>query len=134
MPAGDLFESAREEILRLHAFFVAWFRGEPADFADCERAFAPDFRMVTPDGAVHERESAVKRLRAARGSAGGDFTIEIAEPRLVWRLGDAVLVEYVERQQRHGKASARRATALFTRAEAAPAGALWRHLQETWIG
>ena len=75
MSAGDLFESAREEVLRLHAFFVAWFRGEAADFAGCERAFAPDFRMVTPDGAVHERESVMTRLRAARGSASADFTI-----------------------------------------------------------
>lgn len=133
MPSGDLPGRVRAEIVRLHAFFVAWFRGEAADFSDCERAFAADFRMVTPDGAVHERESVLTRLRAARGSAGAGFAIEIDEPRLAWQAGDAVLMEYVERQQGEGRASARRATGLFTREDTAIGGVLWRHLQETWI-
>jgi hypothetical protein len=133
MPAASLADKAEAEVHRLHAFFVAWFRGEAADFSDCERAFAGDFRMVTPDGAVHARAAVVDRLRAARASTDVDFAIEIAEPRLAWLRDDAVLLEYVERQHRDGQATARRATGLFIRAESAPAGVLWRHLQETWI-
>jgi hypothetical protein len=133
MPAGSLADKAEAEVRRLHAFFVAWFRGEAADFSDCERAFAGDFRMVTPDGAVHARTAVIDRLRAARASTGGDFAIEIAEPRLAWRGDEAVLLEYVERQHRDGQATARRATGLFTEAISAPGGVLWRHVQETWI-
>jgi hypothetical protein len=133
MPAASLADKAEAEVHRLHAFFVAWFRGEAADFSDCERAFAGDFRMVTPDGAVHARAAVVDRLRAARASTGVDFAIEIAEPRLAWLRDDAVLLEYIERQHRDGQATARRATGLFTAAESAPGGVLWRHVQETWI-
>jgi hypothetical protein len=133
MPAASLADKAEAEVHRLHAFFVAWFRGEAADFSDCEGAFAGDFRMVTPDGAVHARAAVVDRLRAARATTGGDFAIEITELRLAWRNDDVVLLEYVERQRRDGQATARRATGLFTEAESAPGGVLWRHVQETWI-
>jgi len=129
----DLAGKANREVEALHQFFVAWFLGEPADFTACEAAFAPDFRMVTPDGAVHERAAVVARLRAARASAPADFTIAIVEPRVAWQTADAVLLEYVERQYRDGRTSMRRASGLFTGETAAPRGVVWRHLQETWI-
>jgi len=129
----DLAGKASREVEALHEFFVAWFRGEPANFALCEAVFAPDFRMVAPDGAVHERAAVMVRLRAARASAPADFAIEIVQPRVAWQTTDAVLLEYVERQYREGRTSLRRSSGLFTGETAAPRGVVWRHLQETWM-
>ena len=127
---------AREEVIALHRFFMAWFvdGGDTAiDFTLCERAFAPDFRMVGPDGEVYERKGVLERLRAARGATKPPFRIDILEPRPVWSAEEAVLLEYVERQYREGGSTRRRSTGLFTRSQSAPRGVHWRHLQETWI-
>lgn len=134
MTARDLAERAVDEARALHAFFVAWFRaGAGADFARCEAALAPDFRMVTPDGRVHERAAVIDRLRSAAGTAADDFAIDILQPTVVWRAGDAVLLEFVERQYREGRTTSRRSTGLFTDQPGAPNGVVWRHLQETWV-
>jgi hypothetical protein len=132
----SLQELAKREVVALHEFFVGWFRGELAEsaFASCEDAFAADFRMVTPEGAVHEREAIVARLRAARGRLPPDFSVDVIDPNPFWSAGDAVLLEYVERQYRDGRTTRRRSTALFTSEPSAPRGVYWRHLQETWIG
>lgn len=134
--ATDLASRAIDETRQLHAFFVAWFRGETgsdADFAPCEAALAADFRMVTPDGEAHDRAAVVERLRSAQGSAGTDFVIEIVEPRAAWQSSDAVLLEFIERQYRNGRTTSRRSSGLFTEEPAAPRGVVWRHLQETWM-
>ncbi len=136
MAPGDRVARAIRETRDLHAFFVAWFRvagGPAADFARCEAALAPDFRMVTPDGRVHDRAAVVDRLRAAKGSADPDFSIDILQPTAVWQTGDAVLLEFVEQQYRGGATTSRRSTGLFTDQPAAPNGVVWRHLQETWM-
>jgi hypothetical protein len=130
-----LAELARREIVALHEFFVAWFRGSAAeiDFAACEAAFAPDFRMVSPDGMVHGRAAVLQRLRQARNSQPPDFAIVISGIEPLWRQSDAVLLGYVEQQYRSGSVTRRRSTALFTAEPAAPHGVVWRHLQETWM-
>ena len=134
MASRDLALRAIDEVHGLHAFFVAWFRADDvADFARCEAALAPDFRMVTPDGRVHERAVVIDRLRAAHGTAAAGFTIDILQPNIVWRAGDAVLLEFIEQQYRDGGTTSRRSTGLFTDQPGAPNGVVWRHLQETWI-
>jgi hypothetical protein len=132
----SLQELAKREVVALHEFFVGWFRGELAEsaFASCEGAFAPDFRMVTPEGAVHDRAAVVERLRAARGRFPPDFSIEVIDPAPIWSADGAVLLEYVEQQYRDRRSTRRRSTALFTSEPSAPRGVYWRHLQETWIG
>ncbi len=130
----DLAQRAIDEARELHAFFVAWFRaGSSADFTRCERALAPDFRMVTPDGRVHERATIIDRLRAARGTAAGDFFIDVLQPIVAWRTEHAVLLEFIERQYREARTTDRRSSGLFTDQSGAPNGVVWRHLQETWI-
>ena len=134
--ADSLADQAIEEIHALHAFFVDWFRGtraSPEDFAVCQASLAPDFRLINPDGTIHDRVSILERLRAARGSASPDFLIEVLQPRVVWQSADAALLEYVERQYRDGRTTIRQSTGLFTPSWAAPHGVVWRHLQETWI-
>ena len=132
--ATDLTIRAISETQQLHAFFVAWFRGQKdADFMRCEAALADDFCMVTPDGEVHDRTAVVERLRSAHGSFGPDFVIEIVDPRATWQSNAAVLLEFIERQYRSGQTTSRRSCGLFTDEPTAPRGVVWRHLQETWM-
>jgi hypothetical protein len=136
MAPVDLAGKAMDETRQLHAFFVVWFRGDAgpmADFATCEASLAPNFRMVTPDGRVHNRAAVIERLRSARASAAADFAIEILEPRAAWQSRDAVLLEFIERQYRDGRVTSRRSSGLFTEEPTAPRGVVWRHLQETWM-
>ena len=134
--AATLPELARREVVAMHAFFAAWYTGADtpaADFAACEAAFAPDFRMVTPDGIVHERLAVLKGLRRSRRSQPASFAIAVSGIEPLWQQGDAILLGYVEQQYRDGRTTRRRSTALLTRETAAPRGVVWRHLQETWM-
>ena len=136
MSTSLLPDLAIGEIVRLHDFFAAWFTATPdaaIDFADCERAFAPDFRMIGPDGRIATMPGIVAWLRDARGTRQDGFSIAIHETRCVWQQGDAVLMEYVEEQTQAGETTRRQSCALFMRAHAAPGGVVWRHLQETWL-
>jgi len=132
---APLAELAQREVIALHEFFVAWFRPATAApaFGECEAALAPDFRMVTPDGAVNDRAAVLQGLRQARGSQPADFAIVVADVGMLWQEGDAILLGYVEEQYRTGSITRRRSTALFTAEPAAPRGVVWRHLQETWM-
>jgi hypothetical protein len=127
---------AFEAVTALHAFFVAWFRdkgGAVSDFSRCEAAFAPDLRMIGPDGRAHARDAILRQIRDARGTVGEDFNIRILDGRTIWADGNAILLEYVEEQYRDGRTTRRRSTALLSRALQAPHGMEWRHLQETWM-
>jgi hypothetical protein len=128
-------EMAWREVVALHAFFESWFRsgGEAPDFTECECALGPDFSMIGPDGEMHGRDAVIERLRQARGAYPADFRIEVRDSGVIWTHGEAVLLEYTERQYRDGRTDARRSTALFLASAAAPRGVEWRHLQETWI-
>jgi hypothetical protein len=133
--AGSLAERAEREVHARHDFFVAWFAGEAldADFAATERAFAPDLVRIGPDGARQDRDAVLAMLRAARGAHPAGFAIEIAVGEARALGPDLVLVVYDERQRIGAGRTARRTTALFGRDDAAPEGAVWRHLHETWI-
>ena len=132
---APLEQLAIDEVVALHAFFVAWLRAElsAAEFRRCESALAADFRMITPDGRAHGRDAVIGRIRAARGTAGHSFGIRIVDPRTVWSDGNAILLEYVEEQYRDGRTTRRRSTGLLTRNSLAPNGIEWRHIQETWM-
>lgn len=133
---GTLFDRASAEIVALHRFFVQWYDGgtaAAADFASFERAMGPGMQMIPPSGAVLDRDQVIGHVRANRSAFDGDFAIEIADIRPAWQAGDAILVTYVEKQRRAGKATARRASALFSENPSAPNGVEWRHLHETWM-
>ena len=128
------FETARSEIVRLHDFLGAWFRGEAAadrfdpDFADVLHA---DFENIQPSGTVLSRADLLEPIRVAHG-ANPDFRITIEEPRLVAAWPGLILATYVEFQTgaRHSMPeNRRRSTVLF---ETGPR-LTWRHLQETGL-
>ena len=129
-------DRAAREVIGLHDFFCAWLR--PANGADLdpgrfERALAPGFRLIGPDGSVRDRETVVAWLHQMRGSRGADFRMEVTDFHAVWSKGDALLLEYVETQYLQGETTRRQSTALLCRAPAAPLGIAWVHLQETWL-
>jgi hypothetical protein len=134
--AMSLYDRAREEILDFHRFFVAWYDKATAaetGFARCEAAFGDGFRMTPPTGRTFVRTETIDLIRANRASFDRDFAIEIDAIERIWESGEAILVTYIERQNRRGQKTARRATALFTENPSAPHGVAWRHLQETWL-
>lgn len=128
-----LAELAAREVVALHEFFMAWFRPGPTpDFRACERAFHPDFRMITPAGRLLSRSEIIQGIQAARGALQESLTIDIRDIRTLWQEGDAALLAYIEQQYRDGRTTRRRSSALLLREPSAPRGILWRHLQETW--
>jgi hypothetical protein len=133
---SSLVDQAWREVVALHAFFESWLReGGHAglDFSEAEAAIGRDFRMVSPDGTIGDREEIVSSIRGERGTREPDFRIIAVDPKAVWAGDGAVLLEYTEQQYRAGRTTRRRSTALFLADPAAPRGVVWRHLQETWM-
>jgi hypothetical protein len=135
MSASTLAAHARQEVVELHDFFVAWLRGEaPAgDFSRAEASIGSGFRMISPDGKIEESAAVLAWIRGAHGTRPSPFTIAVLDHRTIWAGEDAALLEYTEQQYRDGRTTRRRSTALFVANPAAPRGVEWRHLQETWM-
>ena len=131
----SLIRDAEAEVVARHDFFVAWFTGRADESAmdTSARAFAPDMRMIAPDGGIASSAEVVAMLRRARAILRDDFEIRVklVESRLL--SPELALVTYDEHQHRNGKRTARRSTALFSPDKDAPEGVVWRFLQETWI-
>lgn len=96
----DEFDRALREVVRLHEFLGAWFRGELADgqfdpgFAN---ALHPDFENVQPAGVTLTRSNLLDSIRAGRG-ANRDFRIAIEAPRLLGTWHELILFQYIEKQ------------------------------------
>jgi hypothetical protein len=58
-------DDCRAEIETLHGFFLRWYRGEPGRdrFARVERALAPGFERLTPEGSIAGRETVLASVR-----------------------------------------------------------------------
>jgi hypothetical protein len=134
-PSQSLTDLAWQEVVALHAFFETWLQESESDmdFSEVEAAIGKDFRIISPDGTIEEREAVVSSIRNARGSRGPTFTIAVLDPHAIWASDGAALLEYAEQQYRDGRTTRRRSTALFLASPAAPRGVVWRHLQETWM-
>ncbi|QIA24973.1 DUF4440 domain-containing protein [Mesorhizobium sp. AA22] len=132
----SLLSRASAEIVDLHRFFVDWFDRASADMVDFsrfERVMGDGFCMVAPSGQVLDRKAVLDHIKASRATCDGDFAISIEDIRAGWQAGDTIVISYVEAQQRAGKHSRRRSSAVFTTSSSAPNGVEWRHLHETWL-
>jgi hypothetical protein len=132
----SLFDRASKEIVDLHVFFVEWYdkaTASASDFARFDRVMGPGMQMIPPSGAILDRETVVDYVRKNRGTFNGDFAIEITDISPAWEASGAICLTYIEKQQRTGVNTARRATVFFTESSSAPNGVEWRHLQETWL-
>lgn len=125
------------EVAELHRFFEQWFAGDlPATaLARLDRALAPGFTMVTPDGATSDRAGVILAVRSAHGCAasGGPDRIRVRDVRVRHRAGAVALATYEEWQRSGGVDRGRLSSALFATEADGPNGVRWLHLHETWL-
>ena len=132
-------DACGEEIETLHGFFVRWYRGEPDRdrFARVERALAPEFERITPEGAIAGRETVLAGVREGYNTYDPDSCdIEIRHVTPVEVHKDRALVRYEEWQTMDGETTGRLSTALFgpsASQQGTASGVEWRYLQETWL-
>ncbi len=133
----DVFTACEQEVVGLHRFFEAWFRG---NFSDRERGFRrfsdvmdPGFMIVSPRGTATALPELSAGLRGAFGSWSADEKIEVRDLQLRHAHADLALLTYVEAQHARGKDTARLSTVLMRQDEGTPNGVRWLHLHETWL-
>lgn len=128
---------AEREIVELHDFFTAWFRGDLANdgaaFARFEEALADGFTIITPGGIVLSRDRILDAVRDGHGS-DASARIWIEDVRVRQESCEVVIATY-EEWQRSGEAPARGrlSTVVFQRDDAAMNGWRWLHVHETWL-
>ena len=116
-------------IVELHDFFAAWYRGDAAaDMALMERVLAPDFRLVTPKGAMFDRAAILEGTRNQHGQHA-DARIEI-RPVVCTRARGLHLSTYEEWQFDDVERPARLSTAVLS---SDGDGLLWHVVHETWL-
>lgn len=136
-PTGALRARCEDEVVDLHRFFQAWYRGEidpdGGGFSRLSDVLAEGFHMVSPDGEVIGRGEILSALRAAHGSKVADFVIRTDECR--FRSGSRRLgvVTYEEWQEEGGTRRGRIATAVLQDRADAPNGVEWVHVHQTWL-
>jgi hypothetical protein len=131
-----LHDRCAAQIGDLHRVIEEWLTGRvprtPASFAAFDEAHAPDFTMVTPEGALLTRDQLLPGFEGAHGSAPG-LSIRIVEVTVVHADAGSVVATYEEWQDSPAGRSGRRSTVLLVRDAGAPHGLRSRHLHETWI-
>ena len=137
MPTGALRARCEDEVVELHRFFQAWYRGEidpdGGAFSRLSDVLGESFHMVSPDGELVGRGEVLAVLRAAHGSKGADFVLRAEECR--FRTGSRRLgvVTYEEWQEEGGTSRGRIATAVLQDRADAPNGVEWVHVHQTWL-
>lgn len=116
-------------LVRLHDFFAAWYRGEStADLATLEKALAADFKLITPDAAIIDRNAVVAATAAKRG-AFPDSQIRI-DARHCTRLRGLHVSTYEEWQADDIERPARLSTAVL---DVVDGDWRWHLVHETWL-
>lgn len=131
----DHLNVAHMEVVRLHDFLGAWFRGEEgkdtfaASFAD---VLHDEFENIQPAGAILKRSDLIEQVWNGHGT-NPNFQISIEEPRLLGYWPDLLLFQYVELQtgaRSSAPENRRLSTVLF---EVANEGFFWRYLTEVGL-
>ena len=135
-------ENWQLEVVELHAFFEAYFRGELAagDVDRFERVLAAGFTIVAPGGGVSSREQTLTAVRANHGAAP-ELRIRVEDAELLIpgdgsSTGDGGLLvgRYVEVHDSPAGTTRRISTVVMSPAAEAPNGLVWRTVHETWLG
>lgn len=122
----------RDEIVELHEFFEAYFLGTESSLGRAESALAPEFTIVTPDGAESDRAGTLEMLRNGHAHAT-ELSITTTDHRLIAGTDEVVVAGYVEHHQFGHRENHRCSTVVFIADPGAPNGWSWRHVQETWL-
>jgi hypothetical protein len=131
-------ENVKQEIVRLHDFFVVWMTGavqqtdeEFMRFAD---SMGDNFYIVAPSGLLTRREALVKGLYQTYNQRQ-IFRIWIENVQVQHVLGDVIVATYEEWQSfdDEDNTTARLSTVVFSVDESKPNGLLWQCVHETWL-
>ena len=125
----------RDEIARMHDFFVAWVTGAaPRDDAyfdrHCRAHFDPRFQIIQPSGTLFSLDAILDMIRGAHGS-NTDFAIEVEDVTVCFEQPGVAVVTYIERQRNAVNSTppdnARLSTAVFRTGPELR----WLHVHET---
>lgn len=128
----------QREIENLHVFFEDWLGGNlpcaKMSFERLERALAPSFVIITPEGTVCARAPLIDSLYKGHGSRRG-LRIRIKHPTLRFEKSDLTVATYEEWQEHAETTTARLSTVVFQKnTGGAYSDALrWLHVHETWL-
>lgn len=137
IPTEALRARCEDEVLELHRFFQAWYRGEiDADgeaFGRVSEVLAEGFHLVSPEGEMVARSDILAAIRRSHASKPADFVIRTE--RCHFRAGGRGLgvVTYEEWHEEEGKSRGRISTAVLQDRADAPQGVEWVHVHETWL-
>lgn len=132
-------EGCEREIRALHDFFVEWYCGTRDEdaFDRLDRALAPAFERVAPDGSVADKPAVIDGIRETYDEYD-TFEIEIRNVEVVRMDDDRALLRYDEWQTTPSGSNGRRSSVLFgpaadpEDADSSPRAA-WLYLHETWL-
>lgn len=127
-------DACAAEVASISEFFAGWYRGElertPAQFERLERALAPDFRFITPDGTAVDRALLLQVMESEWGTKP-DLEMWTCGFRLEEAAGDSCVFVYEEHGQSAGRRKATLVRAVVRESAAAPNGLQWVRLSES---
>lgn len=123
-------EPVRNEAIRLHRFFSAWYDGQEdlaiEDFSD---AMDPLFTIVEPAGRILTRDAIVAAVKDGFGKGGVRIVVDNFD---VAERDSYVVCRYNEVQTSADETTTRISTAVMEPDDGAPGGYRWLTVHETW--
>ena len=133
-----IFKQCNAEVVGLHDFFVAWFRGtigkSEKNFQRLSSVLAAEFEIIKPDGSRLDRKGLFDDLWAFHGAYQDiAFNIEIKNYQFRPIKEESFIVTYEEWMQLENKFDARMSTAIFSSKKDTQNGVEWLHVHETLL-
>ncbi len=131
-------ENVKNEVIRLHDFFVEWMTGavDQTDevFEQFSKSMSDDFYIVAPSGQLTQRENLIAGLYSTYNKRS-NFRIWIENVVVRQSLDNVIVATYEEWQEfkDSNEVTARLSTVVFTIDERVPNQLLWRCVHETGL-
>jgi len=131
-------EACKNEIIALHLFFEAWFKGALPNTSQGMKRFTsvmgPDFQRIDPWGGLTERNPLAAQIEAAHGCfCQTPFRIWIEDVHVRSPSPSLFVATYEEWQENAGEISARLSSVVFRKKQGLPNGLEWVHVHEVWL-
>jgi hypothetical protein len=131
-------EQCHTEVVGLHDFFVAWFKGitgkSGKNFQRLSSVLATEFEIIKPDGNRLDRKGLIDDLWAFHGGyQDNTFDIEIKNYQNRSIQEGLYIVTYEEWTQIDENLDARLSTVIFKNREGTQNRVEWLHVHETWL-
>ena len=133
-----MYQQCHAEVVGLHNFFVAWFRGTTGksenNFQRLSSVLATEFEIIKPDGSRLDKKELLDDIWAFHGGYRDiAFSIEIKNYQIRPIQELLFIITYEEWTQLEDNLDARLSTAIFTNKEGTQNGVGWLHVHETWL-